>query len=793
MKLTGHDKYNRRDQFRKFLIGMVDNVKKNINIFSTMMVTICLPIIVIFSMFSVIMLTLSNDKGSFFYENISLQIISALLGLAGIVFVFILTARRISKKIEIINDLTREMLSRNTTTFASDSNMPKLDQIIENCTRLKDRIDLYLNQASSLSEGQIICNESDELNQFDPESPIISIGLSLALLFNEIKRVSESIEKGDYSAKCSEEQLSQDFKEIIININRIIDALKEKIEFYEAVFDVIPFPIHVMNNDMKWLYMNKGLEQALHESGFIAERGKYVGMDCCNANNPVCNTDECGIRQSVEKGINESTFMLAGQYVKLQISYLLDKSGNQIGYVEVCTDITDVVKVNEYIRVEVDRFERNLLRLAEGNLDFDLNIVESEKHTEKINGQFLKIKQSLMRVKESMGGLISEVSMITSSAIEGKLEARADETKFNGAWQDLIIGMNNILREIEMPIVEIKRTIDEMSHGNLNVRVTGMYKGEFERLKNTLNSTSCYLNTIVNDISMRLKHLADGNLDLDRADEYQGDFLAISHALNTIVESLNKVIMDIRDGAEQVTSDLSQISVSTQSQAQGVTEQASSIEELTASISEIADQTKQTALNANNAKEVTKAVMDNAEKGNRQMIQMQKSMTAINQSSAGISKIIKVIDDIAFQTNILALNAAVEAARAGQHGRGFAVVAEEVRTLAARSSEAAKQTTVLIEGSITKAQEGTKIADDTAVALNDIVGGIEKVTVLVSNIANATNEQATAISQFNTGIDQVAQVIQQNSATAEESAAASHELFGQAERLKQSISQFKLK
>lgn len=793
MKLTGHDKYNRRDQFRKFLIGMVDNVKKNINIFSTMMVTICLPIIVIFSMFSVIMLTLSNDKGSLFYENISLQIISALLGLAGIVFVFILTARRISKKIEIINDLTREMLSRNTTTFASDSNMPKLDQIIENCTSLKDRIDLYLNQASSLSEGQFICNESDELNQFDPESPIISIGLSLALLFNEIKRVSESIEKGDYSAKCSEEQLSQDFKEIIININRIIDALKEKIEFYEAVFDVIPFPIHVMNNDMKWLYMNKGLEQALHESGFIAERGKYVGMDCCNANNPVCNTDECGIRQSVEKGINESTFMLAGQYVKLQISYLLDKSGNQIGYVEVCTDITDIVKVNEYIRVEVDRFERNLLRLAEGNLDFDLNIVESEKHTEKINGQFLKIKQSLMRVKESMGGLISEVSMITSSAIEGKLEARADETKFNGAWQDLIIGMNNILREIEMPIVEIKRTIDEMSHGNLNVRVTGMYKGEFERLKNTLNSTSCYLNTIVNDISMRLKHLADGNLDLDRADEYQGDFLAISHALNTIVESLNKVIMDIRDGAEQVTSDLSQISVSTQSQAQGVTEQASSIEELTASISEIADQTKQTALNANNAKEVTKVVMDNAEKGNRQMIQMQKSMTAINQSSAGISKIIKVIDDIAFQTNILALNAAVEAARAGQHGRGFAVVAEEVRTLAARSSEAAKQTTVLIEGSITKAQEGTKIADDTAVALNDIVGGIEKVTVLVSNIANATNEQATAISQFNTGIDQVAQVIQQNSATAEESAAASQELFGQAERLKQSISQFELR
>jgi methyl-accepting chemotaxis protein len=178
-------------------------------------------------------------------------------------------------------------------------------------------------------------------------------------------------------------------------------------------------------------------------------------------------------------------------------------------------------------------------------------------------------------------------------------------------------------------------------------------------------------------------------------------------------------------------------------------------------MAEIADQTKNNAINANKARELATDVMGNADKGNRQMAEMQESMVAINKSSEDISKIIKVIDDIAFQTNILALNAAVEAARAGQHGKGFAVVAEEVRTLAARSADAARETTDL--------------------------------TDLIGNIAEASNEQATGIAQINTGVDQVAQVVQQNSATAEESAAASEELSGQSILLKQMIDQFKLR
>jgi methyl-accepting chemotaxis protein len=210
-------------------------------------------------------------------------------------------------------------------------------------------------------------------------------------------------------------------------------------------------------------------------------------------------------------------------------------------------------------------------------------------------------------------------------------------------------------------------------------------------------------------------------------------------------------------------------------------------------VSQIAAQTRQNALNAGKANEASASAKESAADGNHQMLQMQKAMADINESSVSISKIIKVIDDIAFQTNILALNAAVEAARAGAHGKGFAVVAEEVRNLAERSASAAKETTALIDGSMQKTQAGTKIADETASTLAKIVEGVEKAVGLVGEIASASNEQATGIAQVNKGIEQMSAVVQNNSSTAEEGAAASEELSSQAELLKSKVAQFKLK
>lgn len=287
--------------------------------------------------------------------------------------------------------------------------------------------------------------------------------------------------------------------------------------------------------------------------------------------------------------------------------------------------------------------------------------------------------------------------------------------------------------------------------------------------------------------------IADGDLNVELDIDSKDEVGVLGKAFRRMSENFNEVMTNINVASEQVASGSKQVSDSSMALSQGATEQASSIEQLTASIEEISSQTNNNAKNASQANDLAEVAKRDAVLGNDRMGEMLKAMKEINESSSNISKIIKVIDEIAFQTNILALNAAVEAARAGQHGKGFAVVAEEVRNLAARSANAAKETTVMIEGSIKKVEDGTKIANETAEALNKIVDGVSKAATLVNDIAVASNEQASGITQVTMGIAQVSDVVQTNSATSEESAAASEELSSQAELLSELVRRFKLK
>lgn len=297
----------------------------------------------------------------------------------------------------------------------------------------------------------------------------------------------------------------------------------------------------------------------------------------------------------------------------------------------------------------------------------------------------------------------------------------------------------------------------------------------------------------INQLVNVAEKIADGDLDVSIQAKTKDEVGTLSAAFERMSNNLNEVMTSFNTASEQVASGSRQVSASSMALSQGATEQASSIEELTASIEEISTQTNLNAQNASQANELAEAAKQNAIQGNQQMKEMLQAMEEINEASGNIFKIIKVIDEIAFQTNILALNAAVEAARAGQHGKGFAVVAEEVRNLAARSANAAKETTAMIEGSMKKVEGGTKIANDTAQALNQIVEGVSKATNLVAEIATASNEQASGINQINQGIMQVSSVVQTNSATSEESAAASEELSSQAELLRDQVSKFKLR
>lgn len=588
------------------------------------------------------------------------------------------------------------------------------------------------------------------------------------------------------------------YKDIAENLKIFYQDVNSQLILYQSILDSMPYSITVKDNDSKIVFMNKTIENVFIKRGIINDRESTIGNRMCSGNvDGPCNSKDCSeyceILKLLKFNETESFYEDDNQHFKLNTFYLADDQNNRIGYLIVVLDVTSIMAVNHYIQKEVKRLVKNLIGLACGNLKFDLKIEDATEYTIEIREQFKTIYDNLGIVHASIDNLIYDVMKLSKAVVLGQLEIRADESKYEGIWKELIIDMNSILKEVGKPLDEVGNVLKEISVGNLDIQVKGDYNGEFNGLKENVNATIVELNKIIKMISKITDEISNGNLDLDHLPLFGGDFDTVSSALNLILGTLNNLLKDISIASEEVEFGAKQVAETSQMLAQGSTEQASSIQELTASIAEIASQTKDSAKNANQAYDLSLQVMVNAENGNKQMLQMQNSMTNIHQGSEEITKIIKVIDDIAFQTNILALNAAVEAARAGHHGKGFAVVAEEVRTLAARSADAVKETTNLIEHSNNKVKEGTEIADKTALALNKIVKGIEQVKLLVGSIAGDSNDQAVGIAQINIGIEQVAQVVQQNSATAEESAATSEELTSQATLLMHHINQFRLR
>lgn len=352
----------------------------------------------------------------------------------------------------------------------------------------------------------------------------------------------------------------------------------------------------------------------------------------------------------------------------------------------------------------------------------------------------------------------------------------------------IFMGVTTIyfLRGFRNGFNKISEVTHELIAGNLDVDMGEIKNDEFGRLKKDYQK-------LIDAQKEELKlaeAVANGDLTVTIVPRSDKDMLG--YALQKMVEKNLHALSNINESSYQVMTSSSQVASASEALAQGSTEQASAIEQITSSITDIAEKTKVNATHATEASDLMHSAIDYVSRGNEQMEGMMNAMDDINKSSESISRIIKVIDDIAFQTNILALNAAVEAARAGDAGKGFAVVAEEVRNLAAKSAQAAAETAELIESSIIKVEAGSKIADDTAKALELITDGVTQSEKIVNNIAEASNYQATAVAQINQAINQVSQVVQNNSATSEECAAASEELSDQAIHMRDMISIYNL-
>ncbi|MCL2617695.1 MAG: methyl-accepting chemotaxis protein [Defluviitaleaceae bacterium] len=437
-----------------------------------------------------------------------------------------------------------------------------------------------------------------------------------------------------------------------------------------------------------------------------------------------------------------------------------------------------------------------LRNIADGNFKAELT---------KLPGKKAVLNKTVDDLMLNLNGVINEVStMIETVAKKGDLEFAIDAGKYQGDWKGIMVGLNDVIKSVGVPIKVLKKSLDEMKLGNfdlvqLDKKLVEMgfepdadkYSGIFKDSILAIDSSLVEIHSYIKELDDVLAQMSVGNLRNTINREYVGDFASIKKSINDINSTLNKTISEISQASDQVLSGAKQISISAMDLANGAQEQSNSVQELSTAIGMINDQTMKNAQDASEASSLSSKSSANAQEGNEAMKQMLVAMSQIKESSGNIAKIIDVIQNIAFQTNLLALNASVEAARAGEHGKGFSVVAEEVRSLAGRSQEAAVESTSLIKVSVDRVDAGSGIAESTSQSLDTIVKNAAEVLDIINSISAASKEQAESIKQVTDGLDLISSVVHKNSAVSQETAAASQELNSQAETLRELVKFFK--
>lgn len=488
--------------------------------------------------------------------------------------------------------------------------------------------------------------------------------------------------------------------------------------------------------------------------------------------------------------------------VRNMLAVIVGDSTEDSAYLKEAREFADTIDEGREILIENSDGIREEVDNLIAQLDYIkpirdeiLNLLEKGDYQSGLEMYKTEYEKKAKDARESLKEISNLAGVSAGEYLENAKSVENNIILLIVALAVLIIALTGIIwymitRSLTVPIKEIQRAAKDISQGKLKTTLDFVSENELGELSQNIRETSEALNLYVSEIQKVLTAIGNGKLNYSSSITFRGDFIALNDAMDKISMLLRSSLQQISNSAEQVAGGAEQMSNSAQILSQGASEQASSIEELAASINEISDSVKENADNAVKSSQLADEVGGQILDSNQQMKTMIYTIEQIKRNADEITGIVKEIEDISFQTNILALNASVEAARAGEAGRGFSVVANEVRRLAAKTTSASRMTADLASKTSQAVEGGMQTADETARSLMKVVDGMQNVNGMVDRITEASVQQADAISQIRKSIELISEIVQGNSATSEESAAASEELSAQAQLLKGMVEQF---